>query len=134
MAIAKAEGEKSSDWWRQVGALVVKDGRIITTHNQHLPHEYSPYMHGDPRDVIKAGTESHLTNALHAEQALVSIAARDGISLRGASLYVSLFPCPMCANTIAMSGIAKCYFADGHASLSGAEVMKRYGVQLIHVQ
>lgn len=134
MEIAQGEAEKSSDWWRRVGAVLVKDGRIaLKSHNRHLPSEHSPYINGDPRDVIEAGKDSHIATAVHSEQEIIARAAAEGISTKGVDIYVSVFPCPMCARLIALSGIKKCFFASGHASLDGEEIMKSAGVELIWV-
>lgn len=132
---AGAEALKSSDWWRQVGAIVVKDGKtILETHNHHVPSEQMPYINGDPRDVIEAGKHSHLSTALHAEQSVIVEAARKGISLEDTSLFLTVFPCVVCAKLVAYSGIKKVYFATGHASLDGEQVLKANNVELIQVK
>lgn len=135
MALAADEGENTSDWWRQVGAVVVKDGKVIAkVHNKHLPSEQMPYVEGDPRDFVEAGTKTELATALHCEQQVVAEAARTGQSLAGASLYVTVFPCPVCAKLVAYSGIRKCYYSGGHASLDGERVLRSKNVELIYVK
>lgn len=135
MARIKQEGARSSDWWRQVGAAIVKGKKVILEgHNRHVPSEHMPYIDGDPRDVIPAGTFSHLSTALHGEQLLIVEAAKQGIKLDGSSIYVTVFPCPVCAKLIAYSGIKKCFFASGFASLDGERVMKTNGVEMIFVK
>ncbi|MBI4692284.1 MAG: hypothetical protein HY773_02505 [Candidatus Terrybacteria bacterium] len=126
---------KSSDWWRQVGAAVIKDGKIILKGcNVHVPSEFTPYAFGDPRDFVEAGKDSHLTSALHAEQSLIAEAARRGIALEGTDIYVTVFPCPVCAKMIAYSGIKRVFFSSGHASLDGESILKAKGVELILVK
>ncbi|MCR4275581.1 MAG: deaminase [Candidatus Wolfebacteria bacterium] len=135
MALAKGEAEKTSDWWRQVGSVVVKNGQVVySAHNRHVPTEYQPYMVGDPRDFVKAGERSELCSAIHSEQDVIAWSAREGISLKGASLYVNVFPCPVCAKLIMASGIGKLYFAEGHASLDGEAVLKEAGVEIVLVK
>ncbi|KKW17133.1 MAG: hypothetical protein UY56_C0002G0014 [Parcubacteria group bacterium GW2011_GWA1_50_14] len=135
MEKAKKEGEKSSDWWRRVGAILVKDGVILLrVHNRHHPSEHTPYIDGDPRDFVEAGTKHGLTTALHAEQTVIAEAARKGIALEGTSIYTAVFPCAVCAKLIAFSGIKKCYFHSGSASLDGERVMKSQGVEIILVK
>ncbi len=134
MARANALSTKSSDWWRRVGAVLVKDGKVILeSFNSHVPSEHAPYAHGDPRDVVQAGTSPEISTVLHAEQRLIVEAAKQGISLQGASIYTTVFPCAMCAKMIAYSGIGKCFYASGHASLDGEAVMRANGVELIKV-
>ncbi len=135
MALAKGEAEKTSDWWRQVGSVVVKDGQIIySAHNRHMPTEYQSYMVGDPRDFVKAGECSELCSAIHSEQDVIAWAAREGTSLFRTHIYVNVFPCPICAKLIAASGISRLYFAEGHASLDGEAVLKEAGVEIVLVK
>ncbi len=134
MGIAEREAEKSADWWRQVGAVLVKDGALIyTAHNEHTPHPQAPYAFGDPRSIFKRGIRIECSTAEHAEAAVIAEAASQGISTKGALLYVTVFPCPPCATMIAHAGIKRCYFASGYAVLDGAHEMRRKGVELIYV-
>lgn len=135
MRLAKKEADLASDWWRQVGCVLVKDSIVIfKTHNRHLPSEHTPYMVGDPRDFVEAGQNSELASALHCEQAAVAWAANEGISLKGVYLYVTVFPCPVCAKLIAYSGISKLFYLTGHASLDGEEILKSKRVEIILVK
>jgi dCMP deaminase len=100
------EAERSSDFWRHVGAAIVKDEEVLfVAHNQHLPSEHSPYVHGDPRNNFHKGGHIEISTAFHAEVSLIAEAARKGIALEGADMYVTVFPCPPCAKAIAFSGI-----------------------------
>ena len=122
-------------WWRQVGAVVVKNKRVLfTEYNQNLPHEQMSYALGDIRDFIKAGIKPEITSFIHSEQAIVAKAAQEGISLKDADLYVTVFPCPVCAKLIALSGIRRCYFNSGHVSFDGEAVLKAYRVTIIKVK
>jgi len=135
MALAEAIKDRTSDWWRQVGAIAVKDGKVLyVKYNRHMPSEHTPYAVGDPRDFVPAGTQSELASAVHCEQQIVAAAARDGVPLLGATLYVTVFPCPACAKFIGLSGFRRCCFGAGHASLNGVEEMKKEGVELIFVK
>ena len=135
MKLAKTEAALSSDWWRQVGAAVFRDGELLLPprHNEHLPVAAIEYAEGDPRSWFDAGQGVELTTAIHAEQAVIAEAAAKGIALAGASIYVTTFPCPTCANLIASIGFAKCYFADGYSSVNGQKVLQAFGVEIIKV-
>lgn len=125
---------KSSDWWRRVGAVVVKDGEIIISAcNQHVPSSHMPNVNGDPRSCFHKGVHLELSTAIHAESAAISEAARKGISLEGASLYVTNFPCPPCAKAIAYSGIKKLYYTIGYGVLDGESILKSKGVEIVFV-
>jgi dCMP deaminase len=126
--------ERSSDWWRQVGAVAARDRVVIgCAWNRHLPTEYAPYLSGDPRDAFGRGVRADLSTAIHAEAAIVAAAARDGIPLAGADLYTTTFPCPACARLIAEAGFGRCFFAGQYSVLDGEEVLRAAGVRLIWV-
>jgi dCMP deaminase len=133
-ARAAAQAGLSSDWWRQVGALAVRDGAVLdVAHNEHRPTEYAPYLDGDPRNDFSRGVRPDLSTAIHAEALLVARAARDGRALLGADLYVSTFPCPACARLVAEAGFRRCYFAGPYAVLDGDAVLRAAGVELYWV-
>ncbi len=132
---AEEAAHRTSDWWRQVGAVLIKDGAILyAAYNKHLPSEHTPYAVGDPRDFVQAGQHSELASAAHAEQQIIAFAARDGVSLKDTALLVTVFPCPVCAKLIALSGIRWLYFRSGHASLDGQHILKANHVELVLVQ
>jgi dCMP deaminase len=134
MSRAQSLAEKSSDWWRQVGGVVAKDGEVVfEAFNQHVPHQQMPYFDGDPRGNFHKGEHLDKSTALHAEQSLIAQAAKAGTTLAGASMYVTTFPCPNCAKLIAYSGIKKLYFQDGYAVVDGESILKDQGVEIVRV-
>lgn len=135
MSLAKAEAQKSEDWWRQVGAVLVKDETVILArHNTHLPTSYSLYIYGDPRGNYSRGLNYEFSTAIHAEAGIISEAANRGISTKGSYLYVKDFPCPPCTRVIALSGIEKLYFHSGYSVLEGKELLKTYDIEIIQVK
>ena len=124
MDVSTNEGNKSSDWWRQVGAVAVRDNKIIAqTHNTHLPSEQQPYIEGDPRAHFHKGDHIDLTTAIHAEAKLIAEAAAQGLSLTDSEMYVTDFPRPNCAKLIAHAGVKKVYgMLDGERVLKTAEI------------
>jgi dCMP deaminase len=125
---------RSSDWWRQVGAVAARDGQVIgCAWNRHHPSEYAPYLNGDPRDGFERGVRADLSTALHAEAAVIARAARDGVPLAGADLYTTTFPCPACARLVAQAGFRRCYFAGRYSLLEGEQVLRAASVSLIWV-
>jgi dCMP deaminase len=125
---------RSSDWWRRVGAVAARDDAILAAAwNRHHPSPYSPYLDGDPRDGFERGVRADLSTAIHAEAAVVAQAARSGISLHGADLYVTTFPCPACARLIAETGFRRCFFSTPYSVLDGDQVLRAAGVELIWV-
>jgi dCMP deaminase len=131
---AEAVARRSSDWWRQVGAVAARDGKVLgCAWNQHHPTEYAPYVNGDPRDGFARGVRADLSTAIHAEAALIARAARGGPSLAGADLYTTTFPCPACARLVAEAGFGRCYFAGQYSVLDGEQVLRAAGISLIWV-
>jgi dCMP deaminase len=131
---AQTLSERSSDWWRQVGAVAVRDGQVLgCAWNHHHPTEYAPYLNGDPRDAFERGMRADLSTAIHAEAALIAGAARDGTSLAGADLYTTTFPCPACARLIAEAGFVRCLFAGRYSVLDGEQTLRARGISLIWV-
>ena len=129
------ETEKSSDWWRQTAAALAKDGELIAiANNKHAPSDQIQYISGDPRANFSRGEAIEVSSSLHAEEAVIAKAAAEGISLKGADLYVTTFPCPFCARLVAYAGIKRLFYKDGYSVLDGVELMKNQGVELIKVK
>lgn len=134
LADAQRLSSNSSDWWRQVGAIAARDDKILgSAWNHHHPTEYSPYIDGDPRDGFSRGVRADLSTAIHAEASMIARAARDGIALRDADLYVTAFPCPSCARLIAESGFRRCFFAGPYSVLEGENVLRSAGIEVFWV-
>lgn len=132
---AQTLSQKSADWWRQVGAVIVKDGKIIAqAHNHHVPLEQQPYFDGDPRGNFHKGQHIDLSTAIHAEAEAVAQAAKAGESLEGAVAYVTTFPCPYCAKLLAYTGLKTVYFSEGYAMVDGESILKANGIQIVKVE
>lgn len=124
----------SSDWWRRVGAVVVKDGHILVEgYNQALPSDNKPYIDGNPRDHTQPGTLAFLVSTVHAEQSVIAQAANRHITTKGSDLYLNSFPCPPCAASIWLAGVRRCFTAGGNAYLDAAEVLKQMRIETIFV-
>jgi dCMP deaminase len=130
-----AESEKSADWWRQVGAALVQEGRVLTiAHNEHMPDEEFPNIFGDTRSLFKKGVNINYVTTAHAEAATIAGAAKQGMSTDGATLFTTDFPCPYCARVIAKSGIKKIFYLKGYAVLGGDEFFKEVGIEVVKVE
>ncbi len=127
--------DTSSDWWRQVGVVIARDGKVLVeAYNQALPTDHKPYVDGNPRDHVQAGTLAFLVGTVHGEQAAISKAAKSGIVLEGADLYLNSFPCPPCATSMGLAGIKRCFAGGGNAYLDAAEVLQAIGIKSIFVK
>lgn len=134
MREALKESEKSGDWWRQIGAVLIKDGQIlIRANNKDLPSDHTPYQFGEVRDLFNTGERPDLANTIHAEQTIIAKAAKEGIAVKNASLYVTTFPCPVCAKLIAGSGIKNLYFLEGWSNFDAKKVLDGAEVKVMKV-
>lgn len=135
IALCKVEGEKSKDWWRRVGVIVMKDGKIIhEEHNTYIPSDQIANDEGDPRGNFKSGVHLESSLAFHAEAASVAWAAKEGISLKGVTVYTETFPCPPCAKQLAYAGISKLYYRTGYKVLDAERILKSQEVEIIFVE
>lgn len=103
---------------RHVGAVVVRDKRILTTGYNGAPSgikscaEKGECMRRNMN--IASGTRQELCYAVHAEQNAIIQAARIGVSLKGATMYVTHQPCIICAKMIINSGIERLVYDEGY--------------------
>ncbi len=133
--IAIKEGEKSADWWRQIGAVAVKGGEIIfKSHTRYSPSDLALDVLGTPRTTVDAGERPDLYISMHAEADIIAQAAASGTSLKDTSLYTSTFPCINCAFLIARSGIKSVYYSEGYSRVDSEGVLKAAGVEIILVK
>jgi len=127
------EAQRSTDWWRHVGAGTFHEGEFITTHNTAMPHEHITGFESDPRITQSRGVNIDKSLFIHAEALLIANFARQGIALEGKDIYVTTFPCSNCARLIAASGFKACYFIEGYANLDGQRILQEAGVKLVKI-
>lgn len=133
---AQIAAAKSPDWWRQVGAVIAKNGQPLFTgyNRQSLTDGYNLGAMGDPRSIFDTGERYDLTTAEHAEAHLIGMAAAKGTPLAGTAMYVTTFPCPTCAKLIATAGIEKVYYAEGYSLVDAETTLRQAGIDIILVK
>ena len=103
---------------RKVGAVIVKDKRILTTgYNGASSGILSCVEKGECLRVkmnIPSGTRHELCYAVHAEQNAIIQAAKLGVAVAGATLYCTHQPCTICAKMIINAGIKRVVFKYGY--------------------
>lgn len=103
---------------RQIGAVIVKNKRIITTGYNGAPSGIESCRDRGEclrRNLnIPSGTQHELCYAIHAEQNAIVQAAKLGISIEGATLYCTHQPCVICAKLIVNSGIERVVYGEGY--------------------
>ena len=100
MDIAKLVATRSTCDRKHVGAVIVRDRVILTT-------GYNGSIAGAPHcdDVGHLMIDGHCTRTVHAEMNAIAQAAKNGITIDGADLYVTARPCWNCFRVIANAGI-----------------------------
>lgn len=123
---------KSADWWRQVATVIYDDQNniLLAAYNRHLPNDSALNIFGDPRFNFNPGEHIENCTAIHSEAWAIAQAAREGISLKGLTMLVSDFPCPVCAKSIAYTGIKKLFFVRGYSKIDGQKTLEDAGIQL----
>lgn len=118
---------------RQVGAVIVRNNRILTTGYNGAPQGVrSCKERGEclrAKLGIASGTRHELCYAVHAEQNAIIQAARLGILLEGATLYCTHQPCVICAKMIINAGIVRIVYKEGYPDEFAMELLSESGVQ-----
>lgn len=135
MQIAEIVKTRSTCLRRQVGALIVKDNRIITTGYNGAPSrikECTEIGFCKREELnIPSGQRHELCRALHAEQNAIIQAANLGISTKGATLYVTLQPCVICAKMAVNAGIVKIIYKGEYPDELSLGILEEAGIELV---
>lgn len=137
MDLAKVVGGWSSCFQenRHVGAVIVKDKRILATGYNGAPSAVKSCVEKGEclrrKLNIQSGTRHELCYAVHAEQNAVAQAAKMGISLNGATLYVTHQPCVICTKIIINAGIRKVVYDQGYPDEFSMKILEESGVEII---
>ena len=117
---------------RQVGAVIVRDKRILTTgYNGASSGLVSCKEKGECLRVklgIASGTRHELCYAVHAEQNAIIQAAKQGISVDGATIYVTHQPCAICTKMIINSGIKRIVYREGYPDDFSWQLLNESGI------
>jgi len=115
MAIARVVATRGNCLRRKVGAVIVKDRRLISTGYNGTPRGIRNCFEGGcPRCAGQAPSGTDLGECIcsHAEENAITQAAYHGVAVREATLYCTLSPCLICAKMIINSGIAEVVYEE----------------------
>jgi dCMP deaminase len=133
MDIAILVAKRSTCLRRAVGALIVKDKRILTTGYNGAP---SGVRHcgeiGCMREKlnIPSGERHELCWGIHAEQNAIIQAAYHGVSIKEATLFCTNLPCSICTKMIINAGIKKIYYQSGYADDLSTDLLKATKIEV----
>lgn len=128
MGTALLHAKKSKAVRAKVGAvLVTKTGIIIPGYNgtpSGTDNACEEQVRGEDGIVLVTKPE-----VLHAELNTIMKAAREGVSIQGSTVYVTLSPCLPCAAMLLQAGISRLIYKDKYRDNSGVEYLQKYGIE-----
>lgn len=136
MRIAAQVAERSTCLRRQVGAILVKDKRILATGYNGAP---SGLRHCSEVGCLRqernvdSGEKQELCRGLHAEQNAIIQAALHGIQIAGSTMYSTHQPCVLCAKMVINGGIKEFVYAEGYPDPLAEEILAEAKVRLIKI-
>ena len=136
MDVAERFAQLSSAKRLNVGAIVVKDDRIVSIGYNGMPSGWDNCCEEEVVTEYESYTDSVLVTkpeVLHAETNAIAKLARSNESGLGANMFVTHSPCLDCAKLIYQSGIATVYYKNEYRSTQGLDFLKKSNVEVIKV-
>ncbi|WP_418184659.1 deoxycytidylate deaminase [Aliarcobacter vitoriensis] len=118
---------------KQVGAVIVKDGRILSTGYNGTPTGYINCSEHWKGEYTKDHHEWSKTYEIHAEMNAIIWAARKGIAIEGGTIYVTLEPCSECSKNLIASGIKRIVYEKSYEHTNSkiiSKFLKDNGVEI----
>lgn len=134
LEIASVIAGRSTCLRRQVGAVLVKDKRLLATGYNGAPTGLEHCLEiGCLRQEknIPSGERHELCRGLHAEQNAIIQAALHGVSIKGADLYCTHHPCSLCAKMLINAGITRIILKEGYPDELARQLFAEAGIQVI---
>jgi len=133
MRMADLVATRSTCLRRNVGAVVVKEKRVLTTGYNGAPKGLKHCAEvGCVRleHNIESGTRHELCRGVHAEQNAVIQAAYFGVSIKGSTIYTTNFPCVMCTKILVNAGIKEIVYKDDYVDELSRAVLDESGIRV----
>ncbi len=135
MEVAELAAKRSTCLRRQVGAVIVSDKRIVATGYNGAPRgiKHCEDRGGCLREKmnIPSGERHELCIALHAEQNAIIQAASMGLSIEGATIYITHQPCIICAKMIINAGIKRIVVREGYPDQLSVDILAEAGIRTV---
>jgi dCMP deaminase len=128
MSIARVVASRATCDRKFVGAVIVRDKTILST-------GYNGSIRGMPHcsEVGHLMEDGHCVATIHAETNAVLQAAKNGVSIDGATVYVTASPCWSCFKMITNAGIRRIVYGEFYRDSRIFDVAKRLSVELVHL-
>ena len=133
MSMAELVATRSTCLRRKVGAVIVKEKRVLTTGYNGAPKGIRHCAEvGCVRleQNIESGTRHELCRGVHAEQNAVIQAAYFGVSIKDAAVYTTNFPCVLCAKILLNAGITEIIYKDDYVDELSRSILAEANVKL----
>jgi len=137
MDITELVAKRTTCTRRAVGAIIVKDKRLLSTGYNGAPTGIRHCIEvGCLREQLKveSGQRHELCRGIHAEQNAIIQAAYHGVSVKDASLYCTTQPCSICAKMIINAGILKIYYRSGYDDQLAREMLQEAGIEMVQIK
>lgn len=135
MKSAHAYAELSAAKRLQVGAVLVKDDRIIAVGYNGMPSGAAvETCETEEFDEIEGLQTITKQEVCHAEMNVIAFAAKNGISTKGATLVVTHSPCYECAKLLIQAGITDVVFETQYRDAKPLYFLEQYGVRVANLQ
>ena len=134
MDIACLVAQRSTCLRRKVGAIAVLDRRILATGYNGAPSGVPHCLEAGclrQQMGIPSGQRHEICRGIHAEQNVIIQAAVHGVSIAGAELYCTTFPCAMCSKMLINCGVKKIWIAEGYPDRLSEQMLAEAGVELV---
>ena len=136
LEIAFVVGKRATCLRNNVGAVIVRDKRILSTGYNGAPSGMEHCLEiGCIRDMekIPSGTRHEKCRAVHAEQNAIIQAAIHGVSISGATIYCTHQPCILCTKMIINSNIKRVVYATPYPDTDSLKFFREAGVEVEYI-
>ena len=135
MDIAVLVASRATCLRRKVGAVLVKDKRILAT-GYNGPPRGLKHCNERPggclreQNHVPSGERHEISRAVHAEQNAIIQAAVHGFSIEGTTLYSTNHPCVLCTKMLINAGVKEFVYAEGYPDQLSAELIEEAGINI----
>lgn len=137
LEVARLVAKRATCLRREVGAVLVKDKRMLATGYNGAPSGLTHCLEsGCMRERLKipSGQRHELCRGLHAEQNVLVQAALYGISTKGSTLYLTNTPCIICAKMLINAGIAEIVVASGYPDKMALDLLRQAKIRVRRIK
>jgi len=137
MEITRLVAKRSTCIRRHVGAIIVRDKRILATGYNGAPRGLPHCLEtGCLREKlgIPSGQNQELCRGLHGEQNAIIQAALSGVSIENSQIYTVTQPCVVCAKMIINAGINRVVFDESYPDALSEQMLKEACVEMVNIK